>query len=519
MKVLISIDYFGKHMLNIVLDNSVVLDLLSHSVNDTQQCYVRVQKSPIVRFWLPCCSLSLLETQIFPVHHHPLTSLLKNEKVQLLSSLAAHWQQIPENHPYKIQALISLDASLLPNTTIIWTNHPEFVSAVPDLEFGDYETIYAMLAQYEEQIKLVDLAPQQLKLRSLLEKNLFNVLKHEQYISGPEIQSLEQQLAQYVGSKYCITVASGTESLLIALMAVGVKEGHEVITSSFNSVAAAEMITLLGAKPIFVDIDSRTYNLNALLLRTAITRKTKAIVPTNLYGQCADFDAINMIAAEHNLPVIEDARQSFGARYKDRYSCNLTTIGCTSFSPYNPLGAYGDGGACFTSIDQVAETIRLLRTHGQDQHSRHHLTGLNSRLDTLQASILLSKLSIFRQEIENRVKISATYTRFLKEHDKIKTPIVTPYNSSTYAQYTIEVENRDRVQQKLQERGIPTQAYYPIPIHLQPAFAYLEKGTGSFPATEAAAKRVLSLPIHSYLNEETIHHIAETIKRVVSSQS
>lgn len=502
-------------MLNIVLDNDVILSLLSQSVNDTQRCYARVQKSSTIRFWLPCCLLPLLETQIFPAHHHPLETLLKHDNVQLLSSLAAHWGKIPASHPNKIQALISLDASALPNTTLIWTNHPNFASLCPEIEFGDYETIYAVLAQEEEDIKFHELTSQQLYLRASLEKEIFNVLKQEEYILGPQIQKLEQLLAKEVGSKYCITVANGTDALLIALIAVGVKEGNEVIISPFNSVAAAEMIMLLGAKPVFVDIDSRTYNLNPLLLRTTITRKTKVIIPTNLYGQCADFDTINMIAAEHNLPVIEDAMQSFGARYKDRQSCNLATIGCTSFFPTHPLGTYGDGGACFTNDDHLVETIKQLRIQSQERISRS--VGLSSYLGTLQAAILLSKLSIFRKELEHRTKMGNLYSRLFKEHPQIKAPIITPYNSSIYSQYVIEIEQRNKVQEKLQGKGIPTEVSYPSPLHLQPAFAYLEKGIGSFPLAEASSKRVLSLPMHSYLNEERVIKIVDMVKWAVSS--
>ena len=506
-------------MFNIVLDNDVILSLLSQSINDTQRCYTRVQKSPTIRFWIPCCLLPLLETQIFPVHHHPLETLLKNENVQLLSSLAAHWEKIPPNHPNKIQALISLDASALPGTTLIWTNHPDFISVCPEIEFGDHETIYAMLAQEEEDVKFHDLTTQQLYLRASLEKEIFNILKQEEYIFGSPTQKLELRLAKEVGSKHCITLANSTDALLIALMAVGVKEGNEVITSPFNSPIIAEMITLLGAKPVFVDIDSRTYNLNPLLLRTSITRKTKAIIPSNLYGQCADFDVINMIAAEHNLPVIEDATQSFGARYKDRQSGNLAMIGYTSFLPTHPLGTYGDGGACFTNDDKLAETIKSLRSSDYQGKATYRSVGLNSCLGNLQTAILLSKLSTFRKELEQRTKIGNLYTRLFKEQPQIKFPIITPYNSTIYSQYVIEIEHRNKVQEKLQQKGIPTEVSYSSPIHLQPAFAHLEKGVGNFPIAEVTSKRILSLPMHSYLNEERITHIVGVVKWAISTSS
>lgn len=495
-------------MLNIILHNDIVLELLSKSKNDTQHSFVRLQKSP-TRFWLPCCSLSLLETQIYPTHHRPL-SILLDKKVQWLSSLAAHWNNIPADCPNKTQAQMSLDAATLPGTTIIWTDKPDFTSVHPDIEWGDHEFVYSMLAQYEDEPSFVDLESQQLTLRPTLEKHIFNVLKHGQYIAGAEVRTLESKLADYVGAKYCLSVASATDALLIALMAIDIKAGDEVITSPFNSTAVVELVTLLGAKPVFVDVEATTYTLNPLLLSSAITQKTKAIIATNLLGQCADFNVINKIANQYNLPVIEDAAQSFGATYHNLKSCTLSAIGCTSFYPTQPLGAYGEGGACFTNDNELIDMMRQLRGNGQNKRNHHPFISINSRLDTLQASLLLAKLKIFPEELEKRVQIAENYNRLLGE--KIKKPMIAFHNTSVYAQYTIEVNNRNEVQKKLQQRGIPTAVYYPQPIHLQPAFASLNYGEGSFPVAETVAQHVLSLPIHPYLTKGTQTRIVNALK-------
>lgn len=495
--------------INIILNSDIILDLLSRSINDTQRAFARLQKSP-TRFWIPNCLLPLLETQIDAHAHQPLDTLLA--EAQLLSSLAIHWREIPATVPNRTHALISLDAAVLPGQTIIWTNDDSFTSSHASIEAGDHEFVYGILAEYgddADNVAGVDLVSQQLRLRLPLEERLFNVLKHGQYILGPEVKILESQLAAYIGIKHCITVASGTDALLVALLAVGVKAGDEVITTPFGFSAAAEVVALLGAKPVFVDIESQTYTLNPDLLETAMTPKTKAIIPVNMYGQCAGFDAINQMAKKRHIAVIEEATHSFGATYKERFSCALSTIGCTSFFPTRPLGAYGDGGACFTNDDTLAEMLQQLRTHGQSKPYYHRLIGTNSRLDTLQASLLLTKFAIFPQELEERTRIATLYTRLLE--GKVKTPVVLPHNTSVYAQYTIEVPERDRLREKLLTHGIESGVYYPIPLHLQPAFSYLGYGSGSFPVAEAAAQHVLSLPMHSYLTRDTQHRIARII--------
>jgi len=363
-------------------------------------------------------------------------------------------------------------------------------------------------------IEFIDLKTQQERIRPELDRRMKAVLAHGQYVMGPEVKELEERLAVYVGVKHCVSASSGTDTLLIALMALGIGPGDEVITSPFTFIATGEMIALTGAQPVFVDIDSRTFNIDPAKIEAAITPRTKAIMPVSLYGQCADFDAINIIAGKYSLPVIEDGAQSFGATYKGRRSCGLSTIGSTSFFPSKPLGCYGDGGALFTNDDVLANAMREIRVHGQDRRYHHPRIGINGRLDTFQAAVLLAKLELFDYEVEARARIGARYSELLK--DAVVTPSIEPLNTSVYAQYTVQVDSRELVQTKLQEQGIPTAVHYPVPLHLQPVFSGLGMGEGSFPVAEAAAKRVMSLPMHPYLTEEDLAFIAGAVKGVCS---
>lgn len=358
-------------------------------------------------------------------------------------------------------------------------------------------------------IPFIDLKTQQDRIRPSLDRRMNAVLEHGQYIMGPEVFELEEKLARHVGVKHCISVANGTDALLIALMALGIKAGDEVITTPFSFFATAEVIMLLGATPVFVDIDARTYNLDPSLLEAVITPKSKAIIPVSLYGQCADLDAINAIADKHGIPVIEDAAQSFGATYKGRQSCGLSTIGCTSFFPSKPLGCYGDGGACFTNDDKLAEAMKSIRLHGQDRRYHHPMVGLNGRLDTLQAAILLAKLEVFEEEVTLRAKVASRYSEKLSKY--VVTPYIEPHNSCVYAQYTVQVADRELLQDKLKEHGIPTAVHYPIPLHMQPVFSEKNIPAGSFPISEQCAKRVMSLPMSPWLTEEQQDQICATL--------
>ena len=353
-------------------------------------------------------------------------------------------------------------------------------------------------------IEFIDLKAQQVRLKEKIEAGIQNVLAHGQYILGPEVSELEEKLAAYVGAKYCITCANGTDALQIVQMAFGIGLGDEVITPGFTYIATAETVAVLGATPVYVDVNPKTYNLDVEKLEAAITPRTKAIIPVSLYGQCADFDAINTIAAKYNLPVIEDAAQSFGATYKGRKSCNLSTVACTSFFPSKPLGCYGDGGAIFTNDEALAKVIRQIARHGQDRRYHHVRVGINSRLDTLQAAILLPKLAILDDEMQARQRVAETYTQLFNEAGILTTPFIEAHNQSAWAQYTIQVDNRDQVQEKLKEHGIPTAVHYPIPLNKQPAVA---DENAVLPVGDAVAERVMSLPMHPYLSKETLQYI------------
>lgn len=350
----------------------------------------------------------------------------------------------------------------------------------------------------------IDLKSQQARIKDRIDAGIARVLAHGQYILGPEVAELEEKLAAYTGAKYCIGVANGTDALQIALMALGVGPGDEVITPGFTYIATAEAAAVLGARPVYVDIDPRTYNLDPSLLEAAITPRTKAIIPVSLYGQCADYDAINAVAARHGLPVIEDAAQSFGATYKGRKSCNLTTIATTSFFPSKPLGCYGDGGAIFTSDDELAKVMRQVARHGQEKRYHHVRVGMNSRLDTLQAAILLPKLEILDDELVARQRIADEYARLFGEAG-IGQPYVETHNRSAWAQYTVRVEDRPAVQDSLRGAGIPTAIHYPLPLNKQPAVA---DTAASLPHGDLAAGQVISLPMHPYLQEAQMAAIA-----------
>jgi UDP-2-acetamido-2-deoxy-ribo-hexuluronate aminotransferase len=367
-------------------------------------------------------------------------------------------------------------------------------------------------------MEFIDLKSQYQSLKVEIDAGIQRVLDHGQYILGPEVAELEEKLAAYTGSKYCISVANGTDALQIAQMAMGIGPGDEVITPGFTYIATAETVALLGAKPVYVDIDPRTYNLDPALLEAAITPRTKAIVPVSLFGQCADFDAINAIAAKHGIPVIEDAAQSFGATYKGRKSCNLSTIACASFFPSKPLGCYGDGGAIFTNDDELAKVIRQISRHGQDRRYHHVRVGVNSRLDTLQAAILLPKLAVLDEELAQRQRVADTYNNLLACNSRavgdpspfhITPPHIEPHNTCAWAQFTIQVPNREALREHLKQAGIPTAVHYPIPLNKQPAVA---DASAKLPVGDAVAKQVLSLPMHPSMNIDDQTRISAAIK-------
>ncbi|HMN20931.1 MAG TPA: DegT/DnrJ/EryC1/StrS family aminotransferase [Ottowia sp.] len=381
-------------------------------------------------------------------------------------------------------------------------------------------------------MQFIDLQAQYQRLKAQIDANIQKVLDHGQFILGPEVAELEERLAAYTGARHCITVANGTDALQIAQMALGIGPGDEVITPGFTYIATAETVALLGAKPVYVDVDPRTCNLDPALLAAAITPRTKAIIPVSLYGQCADMDAINAIAARHGIPVIEDAAQSFGATYKGRKSGNLSTIACTSFFPSKPLGCYGDGGAIFTNDDELATVMRQIARHGQDRRYHHVRVGVNSRLDTLQAAILLPKLAVLDEEIALRQQVAQRYEELFtslrgtaaaaamqttspaRADSAIQLPLVEPHNTSAWAQYTLQVPNREQVQTHLKAAGIPTAVHYPIPLNQQPAVA---DPAAHLPLGDAVARRVVSLPMHPYLDVTAQQRIVDAVQHSLSA--
>jgi len=365
-------------------------------------------------------------------------------------------------------------------------------------------------------IKFVDLNQQYRVLKASMDARIQAVLDHGQFIMGPEVGELERALAARVGAKHCITVASGTEALLIALMALGVEPGDEVITTPFSFIATAEVIVLLGAKPVFVDAEADTCNIDPATIEAAITPRTRAIMPVSLYGQPSDMDEINSIAARHGLTVIEDAAQSFGAEYKGRQSCNLSTIGCTSFFPSKPLGCYGDGGAIFTSDDNLATAMQEIRVHGQSKRYVHTRIGVGGRMDTLQCAVVLAKLERFDWEIKRRQEIGRRYAGLFSElPEPVRVIDVKPDRTSSYAQFTLLVPERSRIQRELSAAGVPTAVHYPIPMHRQPAYESAHAGR-ELPVSDWLAERVISLPMHADLDEVTQDRIVMAVRRSVS---
>jgi len=361
-------------------------------------------------------------------------------------------------------------------------------------------------------INFIDLKAQYELYEAEIDAAIKQVCTSTQFIGGQVHQKFEEELAQYVGVKHAIGCSSGTDALLLSLMALDIKPGDEVITTPFTFIATAEVIAFLGAKAVFVDIDEKTYNIDVEKIPAVITDKTKAIIPVSLYGQCSDMDAINEIANKHGLKVIEDACQSFGATYKGKKSGALSDIGCTSFFPSKPLGAYGDGGAVFTDSDEIAAKVRMLLNHGQNERYKHKYIGINGRLDTMQAAVLSVKLKYFATEVQNREKIGQRYTSLLRDVNGITPPFIEDHNSSVYAQYSIRVKDRESVTKKMADKGIPTAVHYPMPLHLQEAFAYLGYKEGDFPVSEAVSHEIMSLPMSPFLKEEEQDFVVATLK-------
>jgi len=365
----------------------------------------------------------------------------------------------------------------------------------------------------EVKLKFIDLAGAYEASKDSIDQAILRVLDHGQYVFGPEITELEQQLASYVGVKHCVALSSGTTALEVALMALNIGHGDEVITSSFSFFATAEAIVRVGATPVFVDIDPKTYNINHTLIESAITDRTKAIMPISLYGQLSDMRAINEIANRHNLHVVEDGAQSFGASCHGKMSCGLSTIGCTSFFPSKPLGCYGDGGACFTNDTALAEKMRCLINHGQSERYIHSEIGFNGRISSIQAAVLLQKVVSFKEDVAMRQQVASWYKDELNES---LAPVLVAGNVSVYGQYTVRVKNREKVQLALKEQGIPTATHYPKGMHQQIALQpYLAAAQVELPHTENAALEVLSLPFYPCMPRSDVMQVAQCLNSIV----
>ena len=364
-------------------------------------------------------------------------------------------------------------------------------------------------------VPFLDLKPQYKALEKSINERIQTVLNHGQFILGPECVEAETALAKYIGVKHCLTAASGTDALMMALMALDIGPGDEVITTPFSFFATAEVISLVGATPVFVDIDPVTYNIDPSLIEKAVTKRTKAIMPVSLYGQPADFDAIARVASKHGLPVIEDAAQSFGAPYGSRKSCGLTLVSASSFFPAKPLGCYGDGGATFTNDDALNERMAQIRVHGQSSRYHHVMLGINGRLDTLQCAILIEKLKRYDWEIERRNSIAARYSAGLSSlGSACVVPAVAAGRGSVWAQYTLRVAARDSFVAKMKERGVPTSVHYPTPLHHQPVYAHL-RDLYSCPESERAGREVISIPMFPDLTNEQVDFVIAAVKASV----
>ena len=358
----------------------------------------------------------------------------------------------------------------------------------------------------------IDLKTQYRLYKKEIDAKIQANLDNATFILGKDVQQLEEKLAAYTGSGYAVGTASGTDSLIIPLLAYGVRPGDEIITTPFTFIATAEVISFIGAKPVFVDIDEKNYNIDIDQIEKKITKKTKGIIPVSLYGQVPDMDRINAVAKKHGLFVIEDAAQSFGAVYKGKKSCGLTDVGATSFFPSKPLGCYGDGGMLFTSDKELADKMRAISRHGEIARYTHKYIGFNFRLDSIQAGVLLAKFEHFEEEANKRHQLGLAYSELLKGTNAV-TPHMEKYTDRcVYAQYSIRVNNRDEVIKHLNAAGVPTAVHYPVPVHLQEAYRYLGYREGDFPVAEKTAKQIMSLPMHPFLTGEQQKLIADKIK-------
>ena len=507
-------------MKNWVLDGSLIVAACMKTGADSVPTWLEAAIAKGHRFWVYVGQLQSMRTDLIrkltesgvDQPEATATSRLASSlsRCQWLAALAEDGDVLAEAD--LIGAQLRKAVARLDGSSCILTDDPQRIAQ--GKPFCSVARLQQLSAS-SDGIAFIDLASQQDRIRPALESALHRVLHHGRYIQGPEIDALEQRLADYVGVEHCVGVSSGTDALLIALMALGIGPGDEIITTAFSFAATAEAILLLGARPVYVDIDPVTFNIDANLIEEKINARTRAILPVGLYGQCPDFPAMRLIARQHGLALIEDAAQSFGATQDGMRSGSLGTIGATSFFPAKPLGAYGDAGACFTNDANLMTRLRELRDHGQSRRYHHVRLGINARMASIQAAVLLQKLTVFDDELVMRQRAAKCYQTLLEESASdmgMTLPVVAPDNTSTWAQYTVQVDCRDQVQSALAQRGVPTAVHYPAPIPLQPAMA---DSSNQYPVSALSAQRVLSLPMHPYLNSVTQQRIADQLIRVV----
>ena len=474
--------------------------------------------------WLPVCGLADLRTRLSqrcddtgqPLDAEGVADAITRlaERTHWLAALAC---DVDVRDPLAFGLGQAVDR--MREGAIVATRDESLLAAIPQARRPE-----AIVAEESQRVDFLDLRSQQHRVRGEIERGLAQVMHHGQYVLGPELREMEARLAEYCGTKHAVAVASGTDSLVIALMALGIGPGDEVVTVPYTWISTAEAPLLVGAKPVFVDIEADTFNIDPALIEAAITPATKAIMPVSLYGQCADMQAINEIAARHNLPVIEDAAQSFGATHHGGRSCGLSTIGSTSFFPTKPLGGYGDGGALFTDDDALAERFRQIRVHGQKKKHEHPIVGMNGRMDTMQAAVVLAKMAIFDDECIARRTVAARYEKLFADHKlhQVRCPQIRPENESVYAQYTIQLRSegeRDLLRAGLAERGVPAVPYYIVPVPFQGAMAELGHHPGDFPVCERVASSSISLPMSPYLQSHQQTRIVEAIAEVLGQSA
>ncbi len=511
-------------MVNIVLDVDVVVNLVSHLVSQEEQSevYSLLQNQIDAqenRFWVVSAALPLISHLLGKEAGDKWKDFL--DQVQVLSSYGL---EMKESFSQKDSlATMTLKAvQSLHNNWVVLSEKEDFIASHEKVVAVSKLATISQIS--DNSLPFIDLQTQQERILPQIERNIANVLRHGKYIMGPEISNLEKNLCSFLDVKHSISCASGTDALLMALMAYEIGPGDIIFTSPFTFIATAEVVQLLGATTIFVDIDPSTYNISPEKLREAITQakaegkgRLRGIIPVDLFGLPADYDAIEAIAKEEDIFVLEDAAQSMGAIYKGRRACSFGHLATTSFFPAKPLGGYGDGGGIFTNDDALAEKLRSIRVHGQGSNKYDNVRiGINGRLDAMQAAVLLPKLEIFPEELEARQRVAQTYNQKLA--GLVEVPHTPEGCQSAWAQYSVLSDYRSECQSALKDAGIPTAVYYPKPLHRQDAFSHLGYKMGDFPVTDAVSEKIFSLPMHPYLTEEQIDRIANVIRKVVDSQ-